>query len=111
MGNTIPGAPPPPQKKKKAERLIFQYFTSSKCHTFYIIKYKASSADENDSKIIDRINITQPNSMILVLFFSAEDASFNDIKKYDTFRSQGTKKKKSAVPLFLGHQVYLSEAG
>ena len=28
--------------------------------------------------------------MILVSFSSAEDALFNDVKKYDTFRSQGT---------------------
>ena len=34
--------------------------------------------------------ITQPNSMILVSFSSVEDALFNYVKKYDTFRSQGT---------------------
>ena len=28
--------------------------------------------------------------MILVSFSSMEDAGFNDVKKYDTFRSQGT---------------------
>ena len=37
-----------------------------------------------------RIRITQPNLMILVSFCSEEDALFNDVKAYDTFRSQGT---------------------
>ena len=37
-----------------------------------------------------RIKITQPNSMILVsLWASAEDALTSDVKKYDTFSSQG----------------------
>ena len=48
------------------------------------------------SRNVHRIKITQPNSMILVPFSSAEDALFNDVKKYDTFRSQGTK-----IPPFL----------
>ena len=37
-----------------------------------------------------RIKVTRPNSMILVSFSSAEDALTNDVKKYDTFTSQGT---------------------
>ena len=37
----------------------------------------------------DRVS-RQPNSMILVSFSIAEDALFNnDVKNYDTFRSQG----------------------
>ena len=34
--------------------------------------------------------LTQLNSMILVSFPSAENALFNDVKKYDTFSSQST---------------------
>ena len=35
--------------------------------------------------------------MILVSFSSAEDALFNDVKKYDTFRSLGTEIRRSAI--------------
>ena len=38
----------------------------------------------------NRIKLTQPNSMILVSISSVEDALFNDVKNYDTSRSQGT---------------------
>ena len=43
--------------------------------------------------------------MILVLFSSEEVASFDDVKRYGTFRSQGT--ENPAVPLFMGHPVYV----
>ena len=33
---------------------------------------------------------TEPNFMVLVSFSSAEDALSNDVKKYTTFRMQGT---------------------
>ena len=48
---------------------------------------------ENDcvSKNGHKIKITQSNSMILVSFSSAENALFNDVKKYDTFSLQSTK--------------------
>ena len=47
---------------------------------------------ENDYISINRhrFRITQPNSMILVSFSSAEDALSNDVKKNYTFSSQGT---------------------
>ena len=37
-----------------------------------------------------RMIITHPNLIILVSFFSAEDALSNDVKKYNTFRTQST---------------------
>ena len=37
-----------------------------------------------------RIKITEPNSMILVSFSSAEDALTNDVSKHNTFSSKGT---------------------
>ena len=45
---------------------------------------------ENDcvSRNGHKIKIAQPNSMILVSFSSAEDALFNNVKKYDTFSLQ-----------------------
>ena len=47
---------------------------------------------ENDcvSRNRQRIKITQPYSMILVSFSSAEDTLFDDVKRYGTFRLQGT---------------------
>ena len=39
---------------------------------------------------IDSILYTQQNCMTLVSFSSAEDALSNDVKKYETFRSQRT---------------------
>ena len=35
-------------------------------------------------------SLNQTNSMILISFSSAEDALFNDVKKYNTFSSQST---------------------
>ena len=57
-----------------------------------LIGRKNQAKFENDcvSRNGHRIKTTQPNSMILVSFSSAEDALFNDVKKCDTFRSQGT---------------------
>ena len=49
-------------------------------------KFENGSVSRNGHKI----KITQPNSMILVSFYSAEDALFNDVKQYDTFSSQST---------------------
>ena len=43
--------------------------------------------------------------MILVSFSSAEDALSNDVKKYTTFRMQGT--ENPPFRFFLGHPVYL----
>ena len=37
-----------------------------------------------------RIKSTEPNLMILVSLSSAEDALYNDVQKYTTFRMQGT---------------------
>ena len=41
--------------------------------------------------------------MIWVSFSSAEDALFNDVKKYNTFRSQGT--ENPPFRFFGGHPV------
>ena len=61
-------------------------------HNASLIGRKNQSKFKNDCLSWNgyRINITQPNSMILVSFSSAEDALFNDVREYDTFRSQGT---------------------
>ena len=42
---------------------------------------------ENDCilRSVHRFKITQPNLTILVSFYSAEDGSYNDVKKYDIF--------------------------
>ena len=68
-------------------------------HNSLLIGHKYQAKFENDSVSRNghRIKITQPNSMILVSFSSAEDALFNDVKKKnDTFRSQGTEICRSA---------------
>ena len=61
-------------------------------HNSSLIGRKNQAKFENDCVLRNghRIKITQPNSMILVSFSSVEDALFNDVKKYDTFSSQGT---------------------
>ena len=54
-------------------------------------KYQAKFENESVSRNRHTYNqIAQSNSMILVSFSSAEDALFNDVKKYTIFRSQGT---------------------
>ena len=60
-------------------------------------KNQAIFENECVSRNGHKIKITQPNSMILVSFSSAEDALFNDIKMWDF---QLAKYWKSAVPLF-----------
>ena len=59
---------------------------------FYAHRSQNQAKCEHDcvSRNGHSIKITQPNSMILVSFSSAEDALFNDVKEYDTFRLQGT---------------------
>ena len=52
----------------------------------YQIKYENNCISRNRH----RIKITQLNPVILVSFSSAEDSLSNDVKKYDTFSSQGT---------------------
>ena len=61
-------------------------------HNSSLIGRKNQAKFENDCvfKKGHRIKITQPNSMILVSFSSVEDALFSDVKKRDTFSSQGT---------------------
>ena len=60
-------------------------------HNSSLIGRKNQAKFENycASRNVHRIKITVPNSVISVSFSSAEDALFNDVKKYDTFRSQG----------------------
>ena len=41
------------------------------------------------------IKITQPNSMILVSISSADVDLFDDVKRHDTFRLQGTEIRRS----------------
>ena len=57
-----------------------------------LIRRKNPAKFENDciSRNGCRIKSTEPNLMILVSFSSAEDALSNDVKKYTTFRMQGT---------------------
>ena len=57
-----------------------------------LIRRKKPAKFENDciSRNGRRIKSTEPNLMILVSFSSAEDALSNDVKKYTTFRMQGT---------------------
>ena len=57
-----------------------------------LIRRKNPAKFENDciSRNGRRIKSTEPNLMILVSFSSAEDALSNDVKKYTTFRMQGT---------------------
>ena len=57
-----------------------------------LIRRKDPAKFENDciSRNGRRIKSTEPNLMILVSFSSAEDALSNDLKKYTTFRMQGT---------------------
>ena len=61
-------------------------------HNSSLIDRKDQVKFENDcvSRNRHRIKITQPNSMILVSFSSVEDTLFDDVKRYGTFRSQGT---------------------
>ena len=63
-------------------------------HNSSLIGHKNQAKFENDCTCISRsgyrIKITRPNLMVLVSFSSAEDALFNDVKKYNTFSSQGT---------------------
>ena len=61
-------------------------------HNSSLIGHKNQAKFENDFVLRNshRVNITQPNSMILVSFSSVEDVSFDDVKRYCTFRSQGT---------------------
>ena len=56
------------------------------------VRRKNPAKFENDciSRNGRRIKSTEPNLMILVSFSSAEDALSNDVKKYTTFRMQGT---------------------
>ena len=69
-----------------------------------LIGRKNRAKFENDcvSRNGDRIKITEPNSMTLVSFSSAEDASFNDVKRCDTFRSQGTENPPFRFFFFFG---------
>ena len=64
---------------------------------------KRQAKFENDciSRNGHKIKITQPHLMILVSFSSAEDALSND-------GLLARKVLKSAVPLFLGHPVYIT---
>ena len=57
-----------------------------------LIRRKNPAKFENNciSRNGRRIKSTEPNLMILVSFSSAEDALSNDVKKYTTFRMQGT---------------------
>ena len=57
-----------------------------------LMRRKNPAKFENDciSRNGRRIKSTEPNLMILVSFSSAEDALSNDVKKYTTFRMQGT---------------------
>ena len=61
-------------------------------HNSLLIGRKNQAKFENDciSKIGHRFKITEPNIMILVSFSSAEDALSIDVRKYNTFSSQGT---------------------
>ena len=55
-----------------------------------VLKFRLIFAtDERQEVGIDKKKNTQPNSMIMVSFSSAEDALFNDVK-YGIFCSQGT---------------------
>ena len=55
-----------------------------------VVKIKRNLKIDCISKSRHRFKITQPNLMILVSFFSAEDALSNDVKKDEIFSSQGT---------------------
>ena len=61
-------------------------------HNSSLIGRKNQVKFENDCVLRNghRIKITQPNSKILVSFSSVEDTLFSDVKKLDTFSSQGT---------------------
>ena len=61
------------------------------------------------SRNAHRIKFTQPNSMILVSFSSAEGALTKDLKEYEIFSSQGC--WKSAVPLIWGDTRYIHIQG
>ena len=54
-----------------------------------LIRRKNPAKFENDCNG-RRIKSTEPNLMIVVSFSSAKDALSNDVKKYTTFRMQGT---------------------
>ena len=55
-----------------------------------VVKNQAKFKNECILRNGHRINITQPNLMIVVSFSSAEDVLSNDVKKCNTFSSQGT---------------------
>ena len=75
-------------------------------HNSSLIGRKNQAKFENDCVLRNghRIKITQPNSMILVSISSADVALFDDTKRHDTFRLQGT--ENPPFPLFMGHPVY-----
>ena len=61
-------------------------------HNSLLIGRKNRAKFENDciSRNRHRIKITQPNLLMMVSFSSAENALSNDVKKHNTFSSQGT---------------------
>ena len=71
-----------------------------------LIRRKNPAKFENDciSRNGRRIKSTEPNLMILVSFSSAEDALSNVVKKYTTFRMQGT--ENPPFRFFLGDTRY-----
>ena len=73
-----------------------------------LIGPKIPAKFENDciSRNVHRFKITQPNLTILVSFSSAEDVLSNDVINY--WHVWPARYWKSAVPLFLGHQVYMN---
>ena len=75
-------------------------------HNSSLFGRKNQAKFENDCILRSghRFTITQPNSMILVSFSSAEDALSNDVKKYDIFSSQGTE---NLLFRFLGDTWYI----
>ena len=56
-------------------------------------KFENDSVSRNDHEI----KISQPNSMFLVSFSSAEDALLNDVKKYDIFSLQITENQPFSI--------------
>ena len=64
--------------------------------TFFGRKNQAKFENDCISRNGHRIKITQPNSMILVSFSSAEDVLSTDVKSMTLSLASG----KSAVPLF-----------
>ena len=67
-----------------------------------LIGRKIQAKFESDciSRSGHRCKITEPNVIILVSFFSAEDALSNGVKKYEIFCSQGT--ENPPFPFFFG---------